>query len=291
MNLHSCTPQRFCLAAGLLLLLALVGCQTAPTEADIFLRDAYLARDAGDREEARAQAQKAVDDGRRAREARELKAFLHREDAREALETGDPAAAKASFLLAAEAELDRIRRGRDLHAALRAADEIPLGPQEILDLIERTLREDPQNHDLQLRSAHIADELGDLDRAVAHYTWVIAADPRDMRSTLRLGMLYQDQGRYREAAAVLQRVYQAQPDNLPAAMNLIASLTELHRTDEVGPIYEELLRHFPEQPVVLSRYADFEESQGRPERAARLRRQAEAASPAIEEREEMRPLR
>jgi tetratricopeptide (TPR) repeat protein len=286
------TAPCFCLPGALLALAcSLSACQSAPPPGDLYLRDAHLARQAGQTEEARTFAELAVEDGRHEREARELLALIHRQEGRSAAEHGDHRRAHAFFSSAAEAELDRVRRARDLHSALEAADQIPLGQDEILELILLILQDDPQNASLHRRAAHLFEDLGEEERAATYYVWLVAADPDDMRSTFRLGVIYLALGRYRESAAMLQRVYAANPRNLPAAMNLVAALQHLERHEDVGALFDELLQLFPEQPMLLSRYADFEESQGRTERAASLRHQAVEASPAIEEREEMRPLR
>lgn len=285
MRPHYLTATLFCL------LTVLVGCQSGPQPGDLYLRDAHMARDADQRTEAKTLATLAIEDGRREGEARELLALIHREEAREAEAAEEHQEAYDAYRKAANVELNPSRRSRDLHGALRAADHLHLSPSALSELLLLTLELDTQNLDLHRRVAFIADEQGDLELAAYHYLWVVAADSTDQRSTLRLGMTYLSMERHREAAAMLRRVVDAQPDNVPAAMNLIAALTPLNRVAEIREIFQDLQQRFPAQPMILRRFADFEEAQGYPGRAARLRQQATEAAPAIEEREEMRPLR
>lgn len=276
------------LLLGLLALTA--ACATEPPQGDIYLRQAYIARDSGDIDEAREKAELAIDDGRREREARELLAALSRTEAREKEADGDHAGAMEAYLQAAEYELKRVRRARDLQSALQAATRAAVPMGDLLELTLLALEDSPDNIELHREAARLAEELDDPQTAHDHYLWLVSADPENMRATFRLGIAFLSLDRPADAAAVLLRVYRADPTHLQAAMNLISAYDDLGRHEDTRELFEELVREFPDQPFILNRFAAFEEEQGNSFRADRLRQRAEDAAHTVEQRE-MRPLR
>ncbi len=284
-------PHRLIVNLMVLIILLATACASSePHQGDLYLKDALQAQQAGEIDAARTMAELAADDGRREREALELLAKLSRDQARSFEEAGEHRKAHDAFLAAAEREPRRTRRARDLRDALSSGDAAGLGPQDLLDVTLLALQDAPDDLSLHRQAARLAEELGDDELALTQYLWLYSALPDDQRIALRLGIIFLSLDRPADGAAVLQRIYNADPRNIQAAINLSTAYQQLGRVEEVAELFEELVENFPENTGILLRYAAFEEERGYSGRAARLRRQAQETQPVIEERE-MRPLR
>lgn len=273
--------------------LSSTGCRSSrPHPGDLYLHEATAARERGDLEEARQKARLAIEDGRREREAREFLASIYRNQARSAQEDGDLIAASELFFEAAHIEPSRRRQEHDYRSALAAAENsAQLSERQYLETLERVIEALPGDSDLHFKAARQADDLGDAEKALDHYLWLLSADPDNSQIALRTGINFLSAGRPKDAAAVLKRLYQQEPENFQAAINLVSALQELGEIDEIRALFELLVERFPDQPGLLFRFANFEADQGNHAQAQQLRQQAQQASPAIEEREDLRPLR
>lgn len=275
---------------SLFLLLLLGGCTGIGTHPDdLLLRDAYLARETGDLDQALVVAEELREGERHRDEARELLAAIHRQKARGFLAEFQFQEAYDHFLIAADAGLMRARRARDLRGALEASDHLGLSIEEQRQLIRRVLNDDPRDLQLHRKAARLSEELQDRPTAIEHYLYLYSANPGDLRAALRLGVLYQAENRYRDAARVLEEVHLQEPENIQAAFTLLSAWVALHRHTEATNLFEELLRRYPQQPSVYLRFAAYLEEQGHTSRAEQLRYEAQELLPSIEGRE-MRPL-
>ena len=272
-------------------LLGLTACSTSSQGAgDEYLAQAQEAQQEDQIAEARVYAELALEEGRREAEARRMLAELARARGEDRTERGDHQGALEAYLKAADYETSPERRGQDLVDALQAAQQAQLPMEERLQLVHRALEDRPHDHELRRKIAHVAEDRGDDATAAEQYLWLFSADPEDIQSGLRLGIIYMALDRPGDAASILQQVYDRQPDNVQAAINLANAYATLRYDEEAAQLFESLLEQFPEHPAVLRHYADFEERRGHHARARQLRQQAQQASPGVEQRE-MRPLR
>ncbi len=275
---------------AIVLLIGAAGCSASPAaEADEYLEEAKRAHDAERVADARLLAEMALEEGRRQGEARELLAEISRNRAEAMMAEEDYLRAHSAYLDAAELETSRTTRGRDIVGAMEAAEMADLPVEEQLELAFRALEDLPHERDIHRNVARIAEDRGDDSLAAEHYLWLFSADPEDTHSGLRLGIIYLALEQPADAASVLKRVYEQQPENVQAALNLANAYAILRHDDEASELFQHLLDDFPGHPAILRHYAEFEEGRGEREKARRLREKAGEASPGIEPRE-MRPL-
>lgn len=266
------------------------GCTSSPTyDEDRWVEEARQAKQQHQLGKARTLAEKALGDGRRQGEARQIMAGIHRQRAQQMLDEHNHRRAHSAFLTAAEYEPTTRRRAGDLGEALEAGIKAGLDDAELLQLAQRTLDDDPNNADLHRDAARLAEDLGDDDTAAVHYQWLFSADPTDTRVGLRLGIVYLNLERIRDAVGVLRHVYDAEPENIQAALNLATAYAQLERYSQAAELFDAMLDQAPNHPTILRNYAELEQQRGNLERARQLYQKASDASPGVDQRE-MRPL-
>ena len=271
--------------------LTLPCCSTSPhQESDHQIESARVAQEASQYDRARTYAEMALESGRHEREARQILAEVARTRGVTMVEAGDDLRAHAAFLQAADFEPSPDLRGTDLIAAFEAASRANLPSSDRIDLALRALQDRPQELALHREIARLAEDSGRDQLAADHYLWLVSANPDDTDATLRLGIIYLEMERSTDAAAILSRLYRAQPQNILAAITLARAYSDLRDFERAEELFQDLAEQFPDHPSVLRHYADFEERRGQHHRAAQLRQRADQASPGIEQRE-MRPLR
>lgn len=270
--------------------LVMIGCSTPP-DANQRLEQAHTAHQAERIDEARMLAQAAIELGHDTDRARQVLAAALRDRADEQFDQGLYRRAHQTYLDAADNEPSTRRRARDYTRAFESGRHFGLDNQSQLELAERALQFHSEPVELREHAARLAEDLADYETAVEHYLWLFTADSTDVRVGLRLGISYLAIDRPGDAAAVLQQMFDIKPDNVQIGLNLTRAYQQLDRPQAAVDIFDQLLEHHPQNPGVLRRYARLKQQLGEFERAEQLQRRATEASPSIEEREEMRPLR
>ncbi|WP_230470526.1 tetratricopeptide repeat protein [Lujinxingia vulgaris] len=281
-----------CSAATLATLLTTTACAHKPGPGELYMADARAALESDRPDEARALAELALDETDISeRDALLLLASTHRALAERALAEDRPEDAIARLREAASVEPATAQRRTDLRQALTIAAEITLPADRLQPLLSDALVLFPDDPELHRAAARAFEELGRPDDAIAHYLWIWTASPGDRQAGLRLGILLLSEGRHREALPYLNTLYQAHPDDLQVGLNLTDALEHLNRPSRATEVFEELLERIGEQPGLLFRYAAFLERQGRPDDARQMQDRARDAMPALQQRDDMRPLR
>ncbi len=284
-------PLSVAVNLALMLSFLIMGCASSSSSDEPgLLEQAQAAKEAQRLDEARPLAEQALEEEYREGETKRILAEIHRRMAAEKLSQGDAAGAHASFLDAADIEPTTRLRGSDLIAAFDAGQQAGLADDQLLELALRAIEHIPHDPELRRHAARLAEDLGDDHTAAVHYQWIVSALPDDEGAAFRLGIVYLAIDRPADAAAVLDRVYREDPENIQAALNLAEAYAESDRFYAAQELMELLLDQFPDHPAVLRQYADLEERHGDRHRARQLRQRAIDATPGIEERE-MRPLR
>ncbi|TXD38563.1 tetratricopeptide repeat protein [Lujinxingia vulgaris] len=279
-------------AALLAILITASACAHKPGPGELYMTDARTALEANRPDEARALAELALDEADTSeRDALTLLASTHRALAEQALADERPEDAIAQLREAAAVEPATAQRRADLEQALTIARNITLPADRLQPLLSEALVLLPDDPQLHRDAARAFEELGRPEDAIAHYLWLWTASPGDRQAGLRLGVLLLSEGRHREALPYLSTLYEAHPDDLQVGLNLTDALEHLQRPSQATEVFEELLERIGEQPGLLFRYAAFLERQGRPDASRRMQERARDAMPALEQRDDMRPLR
>lgn len=91
--------------------------------------------------------------------------------------------------------------------------------------------------------------------AIRHYREAVASSPGCVESRSRLGYLYSITGALEEALAVLGEARRIDAAHLGAAVNLAAAFEDAGELAKALALYEEIVVHHPQSPVLLNNYA------------------------------------
>ena len=92
--------------------------------------------------------------------------------------------------------------------------------EDALDVLNKALKEDPENLDIQINLGYAWEGLGKTDEAIAAYKTVIAADPENLDAHNVLGGAYYNLGQYDKARAEWEFALSLDPGFQDAADNL-----------------------------------------------------------------------
>lgn len=273
-----------------LLLVFCVACSGADRRDPQAVAKAKLALERGDLENARMHAEGAYHVTPDDPEARRVLAAVHRELGDRAENSGKFARASDAFVRAAEREPMRKQRASDYRRAYENGRNAGRDASVNAQLLLRSLDADPADLAARLEAATAFDELGQPRVAIEHYLYVWEADRTATAVGMRLGVLYALTGAHSDAEAIFRRVIEHEPDNVQAHLQLADVYERAGRGQRSRLIYEDLTRRYPDNPVLLFRYADFLEHAGDLRAAERLRAKAQDELPGVDRRK-MRKLK
>ena len=131
--------------------------------------------------------------------------------------------------------------------------------EDALELIGAALEQTPTDSTLQLAHVQIfiemsqrANENGDLDAAEDYLLQGLAIYPNDVSLRYSQSLLYEDQGKVRRAAQILEDLVAEQPNN-PALLNAFGYLLtdRFHRHDEAEGYIRRALAMDPDNPAII----------------------------------------
>lgn len=268
-----------------LVLLSLLGCAGAQTD---HLAQGRSALQAGDIQTAAIEAALAIEFSDDPYAAQKLYAKTQRELASQREQLDDLSGALDHLDRAIEAEPTPAERVDDaLHAAELA---FRVEGKDPIDYLSAAVRFNPSSVEARSAAASAFDEAGMASEAIPHYLWLWDREPTELRYAARLAALYAAEQRYTDAAAVYARILTVQPDNVQAAFGCVDALVALKRFDEAERLLLATKKTYPNNPMVLYRWADFLDSVGREDEAAAVRKTAQGELPGVNRRR-MRKLR
>ncbi|MBA2663960.1 MAG: tetratricopeptide repeat protein [Bradymonadaceae bacterium] len=265
-------------------------CNHGKDQSKAYLEDAQEAIRDARWDEAKVMAELALEDHEDHREAREILAHIHRGQAEVAREAGELSIAYQHHADAGAAEPSRMLRAKDYLAAVTLGMEIGRPADELAPLAEQSTMADPTSLSAHLLAAQLWEDTTEPERAIDHYLWAWAADPGQLQTGLRLGILYLGAQRFWDAAGVLGQILESDPQNVQAAVNRADALEQVRDPHGARQVYEDILTHYPDNSAILFRYAGFLERQGELRSSERMRDKARDTMPGVERRQ-LRELR
>ena len=163
--------------------------------------------------------------------------------------------------------------------AIRELDDVAVAGSEGRDDearagLDRFLAREPDNLLALTMAAEMDIGEWDLERAEARLREVLTRAPRFLRAIMLLAKCLTNQGRLRDAIAVVNGVVERKPGNLVGLRNLAQLYAEANDHEGAGSIYERALRLEPEQAEMWIVYAQHLRMLGRREEAKAAFRRA-----------------
>ena len=150
--------------------------------------------------------------------------------------------------------------------------------QAAAPVVQRLLRQQPDNAEALHLAGIVADRLGDGQAAIAHFTRAIALSPGNALYYNNLGIAYGQRMQPDEAIACFRRALQLQP-GYPPLNNLAGALANIGEFDEAVGLYRRLIDANPAAADVHINLANTLQSQGLLDEAGRAYAQALALAP------------
>ncbi len=144
---------------------------------------------------------------------------------------------------------------------------------------ETMLLGDPDDASLHTDAALIYWDLGQADRAIAHYESAIAMEPENARTRYNLATLLAEQRRFDEAAAHFRKAIALRPDHAETHNNLGAVLWAQDRFGQAFEHFSEALRLDPKNFRAHNNVGHALASRGRVDEGIRHYREALALNP------------
>ena len=142
--------------------------------------------------------------------------------------------------------------GIDLARALRGEKRL----QEAVEVLEDVLRRDPHEVEANFELAKTLVILGERERARAKFEYLTRMeDPRAeaYRNVFKtnLALVYEEEGRFDEAIALLEEVVEEDPENVDAKLTLFFAYKEGSRVEPALTLTDQLLKENENEPYIL----------------------------------------
>ncbi|MBA3974154.1 MAG: hypothetical protein C0504_08065 [Candidatus Solibacter sp.] len=135
--------------------------------------------------------------------------------------------------------------------------------QQALDMLKSESKARPQINALRMATGNVALRIGDLPTADQQYSFLLGADPKNLELYLRLGETQRLMKRTQEALQTLRKGQALQPNNPQVNLQLALTLDAAGLQRESLPIYENVVRNQPDNPVALNNLAYMMAEEGR----------------------------
>jgi Flp pilus assembly protein TadD len=127
--------------------------------------------------------------------------------------------------------------------------------------------------------AHLAQEAGDMAKAIRLYRHVLNRESEDWSALNNLGNALSGEGEHAEAVKVLQQAMKLAPDSPPIRVNLGSALLRAERMEEGETVLRDAARDFPGDHVPILTLATFYRDTGMDEQAYEAMAEAARRAP------------
>jgi beta-lactamase regulating signal transducer with metallopeptidase domain/predicted negative regulator of RcsB-dependent stress response len=166
-------------------------------------------------------------------------------------------------------------------------------PDEAIKLMQEEVAQHPDQPYLRLQLANLYTRTEQFDEAIAELKWVLDTG-RELSSEttadifFRMGEVNRRKGDLNEALRLFQAAADANPKDTKALLQNLMQIALLldgtGRRDQAGPVYEQILKLDPNQPVALNNLAYLVAQKGAdPDRALELAQRAANANKDLPE--------
>lgn len=154
-------------------------------------------------------------------------------------------------------------------------------PDVAVGYLERALRLNPDDPDVNTSLAQVLLQLGRTQEAVSRFEQVLRVDPNDAGAHNNLALALLRLGRAPEAIPHLEQALQINPDNVNAHINLANALFQEGKVSEAFSHYQQALRLNPDSPLVHANLGVALEKSGRVPEAIEQFQQALKLNPDL----------
>lgn len=129
-------------------------------------------------------------------------------------------------------------------------------------LVEQELQKDPNRQDLRLTLATVLARAGQYDDAIKQFQTLIAANPKSADYETKLGEVYRIKGDFNAAIDHFRKASALAPNDVTPLIRVGILLDSVGRRAEAKPIYEQVIRLQPDNPLALNNLAFIKAEEG-----------------------------
>ncbi len=133
---------------------------------------------------------------------------------------------------------------------------------EAIDFMKQAVDREPSRRDFKLALANLYVRDEKYDDAIAMFQQLLSTDPKSADLLFRLGETQRRKGDVNTAVDTFRRASQASPNDLRPLLQLGLLMDGTGRRDQAKPIYEQILKIQPDQPVALNNLAYIKAEEG-----------------------------
>lgn len=135
--------------------------------------------------------------------------------------------------------------------------------KQALDMLKAESLARPQVNPIRMATGNVALRIGDLATADQQYSYLLGVDPKNLELHLRLGETQRLMKRTQEALQTLRKGQALQPNNPQVNLQLALTLDAAGLQRESLPIYENVVKNQPDNPIALNNLAYMMAEDGR----------------------------
>ncbi len=133
---------------------------------------------------------------------------------------------------------------------------------EAIAIVKVALARDPQRRELNLFLANLEMRSERYDDAIAIYKSVLEKEPRSTQLLFMLGRAQQFKGDTNASIESFRRCSQEAPNDTSCLIELAVAMEGTGKRDQAKPIYEQILKIQPDQPIALNNLAYIKAEEG-----------------------------
>ncbi len=128
--------------------------------------------------------------------------------------------------------------------------------------LQKALEREPQRADLQLFLANLFSRSAQYDEAIRIYQALSDKNPKSADMLLRLGEVHRRKGELNLAIDSFRRCSQAAPNDTNCLLALGMLISGTGKPEQAKPVYEQILKLQPDQPLALNNLAYIKAEEG-----------------------------
>jgi tetratricopeptide (TPR) repeat protein len=127
--------------------------------------------------------------------------------------------------------------------------------QKAIQVLSTEAARQPGRPEIQLALGNLAFRSKQYDLAIEHYQALVKANPEAGEVYYRLGEAYRVKGDFKEAVKAFRTAKDLRPNDAAPALQLALLLHNAGQIEQARPIYEQILKIQPDNPVALNNLA------------------------------------
>jgi tetratricopeptide (TPR) repeat protein len=131
-----------------------------------------------------------------------------------------------------------------------------------IQLVEKEIQKDPDRLDLRFALATVLARAGQYDESIKQFQTLVSKNPKSAEYEAKLGEVYRIKGDFNSAIDHFRKASILSPNDVSPLVRVAILLDSVGRRAEAKPIYEQVVRLQPDNPMALNNLAFIKAEEG-----------------------------